>query len=139
MKMESRHTPGPLKVGNCDLYVEGDASSDHDDIVIAALGQAGSFRSHEYSVIKGHKPEGKANARLLAAAYTSYDKHCGPRAIECAEGDLLGEALEACRKAEALIKDMSRFVGQMALRDYAAFNEAPMALRAVLAKAGGAS
>jgi hypothetical protein len=38
----------------------------------------------------------EANARLIAAACNSYDKHCGKRAIECAEGDLLGELLTAC-------------------------------------------
>lgn len=40
----------------------------------------------------------EGNARLLAAAYTSYDKHCGPRAVECAEGDLLGELLAICKE-----------------------------------------
>lgn len=37
------------------------------------------------------------NARLLAAAYTSYDKHFGPGAVEAAEADLLGEALQIIR------------------------------------------
>lgn len=34
-------------------------------------------------------------ARLIAAAAKSYLRHCSPRAIEAAEGDLLGEALAA--------------------------------------------
>jgi hypothetical protein len=39
------------------------------------------------------------NARLIAAAYTSYDRHCGERAVGAAEADLLGQALEALDKA----------------------------------------
>ena len=33
--------------------------------------------------------------RLRTEATASYQRHCGPRAVECAEGDLLGEALQA--------------------------------------------
>jgi hypothetical protein len=43
--------------------------------------------------------EREANARLLRAAYNSYDKHCGERAVEAAEADLLGQALEALDRA----------------------------------------
>ena len=49
------------------------------------------------------------DARLLCGAANSYAKACGPRAVECAEADLLGEALRAlCETAaqcEAWIKD----------------------------------
>ena len=45
----------------------------------------------------GSPDEERGNARLLAAAYTSYDKHCGERAVECAEVDLLGELLIVCK------------------------------------------
>ena len=41
-----------------------------------------------------------ANSRLIVAAVNSYGKHCGERAVECAEADLLGELLEACRNAK---------------------------------------
>lgn len=68
--MTQTHTPGPLATHDC---------------------QTGKHS------IYAHGPlcyvEKEANARLLAAAYTSYDKHFGPRAIECAEADLLGKAL----------------------------------------------
>lgn len=37
------------------------------------------------------------NARLLTSSFNSYDKHCGDRAVECAESDLLGMALTALR------------------------------------------
>jgi hypothetical protein len=39
----------------------------------------------------------EANARLIVAACNSYNKHYGPRAVECAEDDLLGELLKACK------------------------------------------
>ncbi len=42
--------------------------------------------------------------RLRLAAYESYQKHCGPRAVECAEGDLLGKALEACKAASDCLR-----------------------------------
>ena len=55
-------------------------------------------------------------------------------------------ALRACARALpdllALVEDMSRFVGKMALQDYQRFNEAPAEARnalAALAKAGGGS
>ena len=35
--------------------------------------------------------------RLILAACGSYDVHCGIRAVECAEEDLLGRALEALK------------------------------------------
>lgn len=60
--------------------------------------------------------EHDANARLIGAAPKLYD---------------------ACEKAQRLIEDMARFVGQMALQDYANFNEAPMALAAALAEVRG--
>jgi hypothetical protein len=45
--------------------------------------------------------EREANARLIAAACTSYDRHFGDRAVEAAEADLLGQALEALEKFKA--------------------------------------
>lgn len=66
--MSAAHTPGPWHVGNGDIFAEGNKSSDFDDIVICAIGLGGGFRSHEYAVVKAHRPEGKANARLIASA-----------------------------------------------------------------------
>jgi hypothetical protein len=51
--------------------------------------------------------------------------------------DAAPDLLEAAEAAEKLIDDMSRFVGQMALKDYALFNEAPILLRGAIAKARG--
>ena len=43
-------------------------------------------------------PNAASNARLIVAACNSYDRQCGERAIEAAEADLLGKALEALRE-----------------------------------------
>lgn len=58
--------------------------------------------------------EAVANARLIAAA---------------------PDLLDAAQDAIKLIDDMARYVGKMALQDYALFNEAPIKLRAAIAKA----
>lgn len=94
----SRHTRGPLNVD--DIYEEGG----RDLILGYEIEGAGSPISvaHvnepcEFGFVPKDKAEVSGNARLLAAAFNSYDKHCGDRAIECAEGDLLGELIEACR------------------------------------------
>ncbi len=48
-------------------------------------------------------PEDRDTGRAMVAAFNSYRRHFGPRAIEAAEADLLGKALEALREArEAL-------------------------------------
>lgn len=47
------------------------------------------------------------------------------------------DLLKACEAAQTLIEDMSRFAGQMALKDYMLFNEAPIALKRAVAKAKG--
>ena len=65
--MSAQHTPGPWHVGNGDVFADGTAASDFDDRVICAIGKSG-FRSHEYAPVQAHKPEGQANARLIAAA-----------------------------------------------------------------------
>jgi hypothetical protein len=64
-----------------------------------------SFAGVDIAVVPENGEEGEANARLVAAACNSYDKHCGSHAIEAAEDDLLGEALFALKSAlEALEK-----------------------------------
>lgn len=47
------------------------------------------------------------------------------------------ELRDALAQCLSLIDDMSRFVGQMALRDYLLLNEAPINARTALAKAEG--
>lgn len=50
-------------------------------------------------------PNAASNTRLIVAACNSYDRHFGPRAIEAAEADLLGRALEALRMAAPLLAE----------------------------------
>jgi hypothetical protein len=38
------------------------------------------------------------NARLLKAAWNSYDRHCGDRALDHSVADLLGQTLEALQR-----------------------------------------
>lgn len=40
----------------------------------------------------------EGDGRLFVASRNSYAKHCGPLAIQCAEDDLLGLALDALRE-----------------------------------------
>lgn len=87
---QTTHTRGPVeietvktqighahKISGCNacLYVDNRDKNSIDQKTVTAL----------------------QNARLLTAAYNSYDKHFGPRAVEAAEADLLGEALELLR------------------------------------------
>lgn len=98
-----KHTPGPLFV-NYDHkpYGVGPKRVDPTSRLNLPLGHV--FRCH----VKGHLSEQKANARLIAASYNSYDKHCGKRAVKCAESDLLGELLEACKAALNELTDIHR-------------------------------
>lgn len=88
------HTPGPWGL---DFYW---CNFGRDDPVIE--GPNGEYICQlSYDGLSGTlNPQAEDNARLILAACSSYDKHCGPRAVECAEADLLGELLEAARAAE---------------------------------------
>lgn len=83
------HSPGPLSMtsGNLIRVMQKGAG-----VSVAGVHRIGRARGSPEADAKAI-----ANARLLAAAYTSYDKHCGPRAVECAEGDLLGELIGALK------------------------------------------
>lgn len=58
----------------------------------------GSNGNESYAICQCFGPDALANARLIVAACNSYDRHFGPRAVEAAEGDLLGNALEVLRE-----------------------------------------
>ena len=94
--VSTTHTRGVLEVVTANGYAIGVG------IRISAVSIWSGFKMVANTITDSHtegdQEEITANARLLAAAYNSYDKHCGDRAVECAEGDLLGEALEALRK-----------------------------------------
>lgn len=85
------------------------------------------------------------SARLLAAAYTSYDSACGPRAIEAAESDLLADALAALEKIVERIETadvkQSTKNANASFIDTRTWNgwilEAAISARAVLARAEG--
>lgn len=47
------------------------------------------------------------------------------------------DLLDACKQQQLLIADMVRFVGEMALQDYALLNDAPLAASRAIAKAEG--
>jgi hypothetical protein len=68
------------------------------------------------TVLPAPREERVANARLIAAA---------------------PDLLKACTMAQLLIEDMSRFAGEMALRDYALLDDALIALRKAVDKAFG--
>lgn len=94
--MSAGHTPGPWHIGNGDIYADGSKSDDFDDVVICAIGRAG-LRSHEYSVVKAHKPEGQANSLLIAAS------PCLIKALE--------NLVAHCREQERIItEEMHRMV-----------------------------
>ena len=65
----------------------------------------------------GNEKENYANARLMAAA---------------------PDLLEACKLQQALIEDMSRFLGNMGLKDYGLLNEATLKAPLAIKKAEGA-
>ena len=79
---DNTHTPGPCKIvsfsKNGGKTVYPGVITDTEHICYVA------FTTTNNEV---------ANARLIAAAYNSYDKHCSTRAMKCAEADLLGELL----------------------------------------------
>lgn len=106
----AEHTPGPWRSDGNPYNIVGSAKN------VARM--YGRFEDDEAD----------ANTRLIKAACNSYDKHCGPNAVECAEGDLLGEALEVCRALASY--DDSGGLGT--------FRGIPYAARAVLAKAAPA-
>lgn len=93
----ARHTAGPLVAKRCPIAC---------DLQIYALSHPREpivANVNEYQ-IKNDTSVGcgcldpEANARLLAASYTSYDRHFGPRAVEAAEDDLLGKCLDVLRE-----------------------------------------
>lgn len=78
-------------------------------------------------------PEGQWIADLAASADEQEQLKADAHLIAASP-----ELLEAAEKSLALIEDMARFVGLMALSDYGNFNVAPIQLSAAIAKARGA-
>ena len=107
----SKHTSGPWWQGNAFSRPTSDGATVY-------AGAIASRRAISVLVSTGYAGEAAAvaNTRLASAA---------------------PEMLTACKMQQRLIEDMMRFVGKMALRDYALLNDAPIAARAAIAKATG--
>jgi len=107
---DQKHTPGPVvavKTGRSGKDFERNWRELRTESG-RCITWSGEYHSNLYGTVAGVAIQ-ETDARLLAAAYTSYDKHCGERAVECAEGDLLGELLHAC---EETLRDVEcRFDG----------------------------
>ena len=101
--MTQTHTKGPLLLCTHLQSVEKDRACGcgfrgvigSGDFAICEMGSTQIAGEEGLELPRVPRQEEIANAHLIAAAYNSYDKHCGPNAIACAEGDLLGEALAA--------------------------------------------
>ncbi len=104
--MSTKHTPGPLRISLTGYSIK----SDDPDNTIVAVVQGGSSATAE--TVKRWLP----CADLLTHAYNSYDKHCGEKAVECAEEDLLGQALEALKRTRSFIVGSSRSFENIALQ-----------------------
>ena len=79
------HTPGPTERVGKKIYGNLDKSPRRAPIARCDL----SHGLGEAAITDDD------NARLLAAAYTSYDRAFGDRAVEAAEADLLGQIIDA--------------------------------------------
>ena len=97
-KEKDTHTPGPLVVdaqGGLPIYINAGA-----DELARPVAEVNSLEDGIDN--DARRVEQAANARLLTAAFNSYDRHCGSRAVKCAERDLLGELLEAHKRIASI-------------------------------------
>lgn len=93
--MSAGHTEGPWHI-----HYKADHKDGADLPWIGGhMGKPLAFITHE-TILKEDFERANCNARLIVAACNSYDRHFGPRAIEAAEADLLGKALEALRELQ---------------------------------------
>lgn len=87
---QERHTPGPL-----EIRIGYDATG-YPTFAIAGMSGPDKI---DVDLLDGYR-------RMLEASANSYARHCGWRAVECAEEDLLGELLEACKRLLASLEDL---------------------------------
>jgi len=85
-----KHTPGPWELDRAQKYFRIFGKIENEKYLVARIVAS---------------PNDEANGRLIVAACTSYDRHCGERAVKCAESDLLGELLEACSELHDVLKN----------------------------------
>ena len=86
--MKDNHTPGEWMWGEFDSQLFISSNKLIGDIVgkDTTRDTTKSFKEH------------RDNFALMTAACNSYHKNCGDRAVECAEGDLLGQFIEALKQ-----------------------------------------
>lgn len=66
-----------------------------------------------------------------------YQKHMADLAAKNRLADAAPQLLEALEMHQKLFEEMVKYVGKMALQDYALLNDAPMKARAAIAAAKG--
>jgi len=107
--MKDNHTPGPIKTGMMPkmLSVEGDQLSSElwGEEYIPILTDSGTRIVARVAIESDNPQRSIDTAYLLSHAYASYDKHCGNRAVECAESDLLGECLDGLVEIRKTLAD----------------------------------
>ena len=93
--MSEKHRPGPLSLDEFP-HSGDDPATKLITSQDAGIGVAEVLGGYQARTSNAWSDADEATGRLLAAAYTSYDRHCGARAVGCAERDLLGTLLDAC-------------------------------------------
>jgi hypothetical protein len=89
------HSPGPLEYTPGCLSIV-DAKGNY----IATIGASQDDAVYAMQAM---------DARLLCAAYNSYDKHFGPSAVSAAEGDKLGDLMKVAEMTDELQRRMTEF------------------------------
>lgn len=91
---EMKHTPEPWDIQNKGNLHGPSARVE----VVEGINRDGSVNLRCVVKMPDLSDRSYANAELIVAARNSYTKHCGPRAVKCAEGDLLGGLLASARQ-----------------------------------------
>lgn len=89
IKLTPTHTPGPTRVFGAVMVIAPDVGE-----AICNILDGRDTRAKPVWIDSKRWEECTLNARLISASYNSYDKHFGRNAVEAAEGDYLGLALE---------------------------------------------
>lgn len=94
---KTTHTPGPWRIERRTHNEPTMPFGKFKDVKKLCVGSGAGTLDDPFHIVHETYDNGEIDpdTRLIAAAVNSYDKHCGPRAVECAEADLLGELLEA--------------------------------------------
>ena len=124
--MKDNHAPGPV-----DYCVNAGAEYGYVGSETTIICGIPNLNSHFQFVPEDNTRD---SARLIAGAYSSYDRHCGDHAVECAEGDLLGECLTACKKVLRMYNSANPITGS---GQWEKISEIPQILGGAIDKALG--